>query len=70
MNTTDQLERELAAAKERIERLEEVLSKLVAMDKEHDRLRELEESDCAYRAFVKWQTTTWNEARNVLEAKP
>lgn len=64
------------ALSERIKRLEEVLSELVAMDKEHDRLHEIEKSDCAeasdcaYRAFVKWKTPTWNEARNVLEAKP
>jgi chromosome segregation ATPase len=54
----------------RIARLEEVLSNLVAMDKECDQLREIGDSDFAYRAFVKGKTPTWNEARNVLEAKP
>ena len=54
----------------RIASLEGVLSELVAMDKEHDRLQEIEESDCAYRAYVKWKTPIWDEARNLLEAKP
>ena len=60
----------LDRANARITKLEEVLSKLVAMDKEHDRRQEDGDSDCAYRAFVKGKTPTWNEARNLLEAKP
>ena len=61
---------ELDEANARIARLEDVLSRLVAMDTEHDRLKAMEESDCAYRAFVKWKTPTWDEARKLLGAKP
>ena len=61
---------ELEAANARIARLEDVLSKLVAMDTEHDRLKKIGDSNCAYYAFVKWQTPKWDEARKLLEAKP
>jgi hypothetical protein len=60
----------ISRAKERIARMEKVLSELVAMRNEHDELQEFGNSDCAYLAFVKGQTPKWDEARNVLEAKP
>ena len=57
---------ELHEANARIARLEEALSNLVAMDTEHDRLKKIGDSECAYYAFVKWQTPKWDEARRVL----